>query len=56
MKLSAAPASFAGGVLAPCLNGQVFLLDPLARLDMIAKPYTISLPGVTVWNWARRSR
>ena len=50
-ELSAAPASFAGGVLAPCLNGQVFLLDPLARLDMMAKPYTISLPGVTAWNW-----
>jgi outer membrane protein assembly factor BamB len=50
-ELSAAPASFAGGVLAPCLNGQIFLLDPLARRDMLAKSYTISLPGVTVWNW-----
>lgn len=50
-ELSAAPASFAGGVLAPCLNGQVFLLDPLARLDMMAKPFTISLPGATARNW-----
>ncbi len=49
--LAAAPASFAGGVLAPCVDGQVLLLDPLAREDMMAKPYKISLPGVTAWNW-----
>jgi hypothetical protein len=49
--LTAAPASFAGGVLAPCVDGQVLLLDPLAREDMMAAPFAISLPGVTAWNW-----
>jgi outer membrane protein assembly factor BamB len=49
-ELAAGPAAFAGGVLAACANGQVFLLDPLARGEM-AKPYEIKLPGVTDWKW-----
>ena len=36
-EMSAAPGCFAGGLLTPCVNGQVFLLDPEARGDM-AKP------------------
>ncbi len=50
-ELAAAPASFAGGVMAACVNGEVSLLDPLARVDRMAKPYAISLPGVTEWKW-----
>ena len=50
-ELAAAPASFAGGVMAACENGEVNLLDPLARVDRMAKPYAISLPGVTEWKW-----
>ena len=50
-ELAAAPASFAGGVMAACANGEVSLLDPLARVDRMAKPYAISLPGVTEWKW-----
>ena len=50
-ELSAPPGAFAGGVLAPGVNGQVFLLDPLARQDMLAQPYATSLKGVTTWEW-----
>ncbi len=49
--LAAAPAAFAGGVLCACVNGQVFLLDPMAGQDMMAKPYSISLPDVNRWDW-----
>jgi outer membrane protein assembly factor BamB len=50
-ELAAAPASFAGGVLAASVNGQVSLLDPLARVDRMAKPFSISLSGVSEWKW-----
>jgi hypothetical protein len=50
-ELAAAPASFAGGVMAACADGEVSLLDPMARVDRMAKPYAITLPGVTEWKW-----
>jgi outer membrane protein assembly factor BamB len=50
-ELAAAPASFAGGVMAACTNGEVSLLDPTARVDRMAKPYAITLTGVTEWKW-----
>jgi outer membrane protein assembly factor BamB len=50
-ELAAAPASYAGGVMAASVNGEVSLLDPMARADRLAKPFAISLPGVTEWKW-----
>jgi len=51
--LTAPPGSFAGGVLAPSVSGQVYLLDLSAREEMLAKPYEMSLrsEGVSTWRW-----
>ena len=50
-ELAAAPALFAGGVMAACSNGEVNLLDPTARADRMAKPFAIKLEGVSEWKW-----
>ncbi len=50
-EMAAAPALFAGGVMTACVNGEVNLLDPLARVDRMAKPYAIKLDGVSEWKW-----
>ena len=50
-EMSVAPGAFAGGVLTPCVNGQVFLMDPFAREDLLAKLYAPSLKGVNTWEW-----
>jgi len=48
-EMSSPPGSFAGGLLAACVNGQVFLLDAEARGN-IAKPLPAS-QGVSSWDW-----
>ena len=50
-ELAAPPAAFAGGLFAPCLNGQVCLLDPSAREDMLATPYAAGPKDNAVWQW-----
>jgi hypothetical protein len=50
-ELAAAPGAFASGLLSPCVDGKVFLLDPLGRQDMLAKPYAPSVTGVNTWDW-----
>lgn len=49
-KMSMGPGAFAGSLLTPCVNGQVFLLDPEARGEM-AKPLEPAVKGVGSWNW-----
>jgi outer membrane protein assembly factor BamB len=49
-EMSAAPGAFGGGLLAPCVNGQVFLLDADA-LGNMAKPLEPPVKGVTAWSW-----
>ena len=48
--MSVAPGAFAGGLLAACRNGQVFLLDPEARGEM-ATPMPPPLKDVNTWEW-----
>lgn len=48
--MSVGPGTFAGGLLTPCVNGQVFLLDPEARGEM-AKPLEPVVKGVNRWDW-----
>src|SRR5262249_6398998 len=50
-EMSAPPAAFAGGILTPCVNGQVFLLDPAGAQDSLAKAYAPSVSGVDTWEW-----
>jgi outer membrane protein assembly factor BamB len=47
-KLACSPIAFHGGLLAPCTNGQVFLLDPKSG-DLLAEPFQPRLkPGEEV--------
>jgi outer membrane protein assembly factor BamB len=48
--IAVGPGAFAGGLLTPCKNGQVFLLDAEARGQM-ARPLPPALADVNVWNW-----
>jgi len=48
--MASAPGAFAGGVLVPCINGQVHLLDPNSFHDL-AKPFEPPVKGVDFWEW-----
>jgi outer membrane protein assembly factor BamB len=52
MEMSVAPGLFAGGLLTPCENGQILLLDPEARGQM-AKSLPPPIAGANIWNWRR---
>ncbi|MEI8376045.1 MAG: PQQ-binding-like beta-propeller repeat protein [Planctomycetota bacterium] len=49
-KMSVGPGAFAGGLLTPCVNGQVFLLDLEARGEMV-EPLQPAVKDVSSWNW-----
>jgi len=49
-EMSAPPGAFAGGLLTPCVDGEVFLLDAEARGNM-AKPLPPPAQGVGSWEW-----
>jgi hypothetical protein len=49
-EMSVSPGLFAGGLLTPCEDGKVYLLDIEARGEM-AFPLPPALQGVNVWNW-----
>ena len=46
------PLPFAGGLLAPCSDGHVFLVD-LKSSGNLAKPFEPSLKSLTAWNWSQ---
>ena len=49
-EMSAGPGDFAGGLLTPCVNGQVCLLDP-DTLGNMAKPWTPADKRAAGWKW-----
>ena len=44
------PIAFAGGLLAPCENGQVLLLDPQST-ENLAEPFEPELKIASPWTW-----
>jgi outer membrane protein assembly factor BamB len=50
--LSGQAIAFAGGLLAPCQEGQVFLLDPRTGVE-IAKPFQPQLEAGQKYRWSR---
>ncbi len=49
-EMASAPCAFGGGVLVPCINGQVHLLDP-RTFGELAKPFERPVKGVEFWEW-----
>ena len=49
-EISVPPEYFAGGLLTPCVDGHVYLLDPEARNDL-ARPLEPAVKGVKNWQW-----
>jgi outer membrane protein assembly factor BamB len=46
------PIPMAGGLLAPCKSGQIFLLDPQST-GSLAEPFEPELKAGLAWNWRR---
>ena len=44
------PIAWAGGLLAPCKNGQVLLLDPQST-ENLAEPFEPELKSLSPWTW-----
>ena len=50
--LACPPIALAGGLLAPCASGRIFLLDPHSTHDL-AEPFAPELAGSAPWRWQR---
>jgi outer membrane protein assembly factor BamB len=48
--MACAPIALSGGLLAPCSNGQVYLLDPQSMGNM-AEPFEPELKTALAWTW-----